>query len=68
MINLDERFLSYLHSDDKMFYIDGKRETVRGYGFQSSDGKEIDEYYVHTDTYRLVYDIHSENCKYMEKQ
>lgn len=29
MINLDERFLSYLHSDDKMFYIDGKRETVR---------------------------------------
>ena len=31
MINLDERYHSYLHNDDKMFYIDGKRETVRGY-------------------------------------
>lgn len=55
MINLDERYHSYLHSGKKMT-IDGVKEPVKGYGW-TDDGKEITGHYVTTENYRLYYNI-----------
>lgn len=55
MINLDERYHSYLHSD-KTFCIDGICEKVRGYGFQC-DGESINGYYVVTDNWVMNYNL-----------
>lgn len=55
MINLDERYHSYLHSD-KTFCIDGICEKVRSYGFQC-DGKSISGYYVVTENWVMNYNL-----------
>ena len=55
MINLDDRYHSYL-SGDKRMTIDGVKERVRGYGW-TDDGKQIDGHYVITDNYKLYYNM-----------
>ena len=55
MINLDDRYQSYLHTD-KCFTIDGKCERVKGYGW-TDDGKSIVGYYVLTETHKLFYNM-----------
>ena len=53
MINLDDRYHSYLSGSKKM-RIDGVEERIRGYGWED-DGKDIIGYYVTTETYQLHY-------------
>ena len=53
MINLDDRYHSYLHGTKKM-RIDGVNEKIRGYGWED-DGKDIIGYYVTTENYQLHY-------------
>ena len=55
MINLDDRYHSYL-GGGKKFTIDGVKERVKGYGW-SDDGKEIVGHYVITDNYKLHYNM-----------
>ena len=58
MINLDERYLSYLQTDKK-FRIDGMRELSErliGYGWHC-DGNEIKGHYVTTDNHKLYYNM-----------
>mgnify|MGYP001255618511 FL=1 len=55
MINLDERFHSYLYSEKK-FNIDGTQEKVIGYGY-SCDGANITGHYVNTENHKLYYDL-----------
>ena len=55
MINLDERYLSYLNTD-KEFRIDGEGEKVRGYGWHC-DGNNIMGHYVTTESYKLYYNM-----------
>ena len=55
MINLDERFHSYLHTD-KCFVIDGACENVKVYGFEC-DNISITRYYVLTTHYKLHYNL-----------
>ena len=64
MINLDERYLSYLHTD-KCFNIDGVCEKVKGYGFEC-DSSGIAGYYVLTDRYKLHYNM-DETFAYKEE-
>ena len=54
MINLDEKYHSYLHSRKRM-NIDGGKEKVIGYGY-SDDGTTITGHYVTTENYQLYYD------------
>ena len=58
MINLDERYHSYLKGNKKMS-IDGVGEKVRGYGWLD-DGKEIVGYYVTTENYQLYYNLNEQ--------
>ena len=53
MINLDQRYQSYL-SGSKRMRIDGVDEKVRAYGWED-DGKDIIGYYVTTENYQLHY-------------
>ena len=53
MINLDDRYHSYLHGHKRMM-IDGVKERIKAYGW-SDDGKEIVGHYVITDNYKLHY-------------
>ena len=53
MINLADRYHSYLHGSKKM-RIDGVEERIRGYGWED-DGKDIIGYYVTTENYQLHY-------------
>jgi len=55
MINLDDRYHSYLHGHKKM-RIDGVEEKVKGYGY-TDDGKNIIGYYVTTENYQLQYNM-----------
>ena len=64
MINLDERYQSYLHTN-KCFVIDGKCEHVVAYGFRCNT-EEIIGYYVRTKNYKLLYDL-NEQCIAMEE-
>ena len=59
MINLDERYHSYLTNPEKKFRIDGVGEKVRGYGWHD-DGKEIVGYYVTTENYQLYYNLNEQ--------
>ena len=54
MINLDQKYESYVRSGTKKLRIDGIEERVRGYGY-TDDGKDIDGYYLITDNYTLYY-------------
>ena len=53
MINLDDRYHSYL-SGGKTMRIDGVNERVKGYGWED-DGTDIVGYYVNTENYQLHY-------------
>ncbi len=55
MINLDERYHSYLAGGKKMT-IDGVKEPVKAYGW-TDDGKEITGHYVITENYKLYYNM-----------
>ena len=55
MINLDQKYESYVRSGTKKLRIDGIEERVRGYGY-TDDGNDIDGYYLITDNYTLYYD------------
>ena len=54
MINLDQKYESYVRNGDKKLRIDGQEHRVRGYGY-TDNGKEIDGYYLITDNYTLYY-------------
>ena len=54
MINLDQKYESYVRNGTKKLRIDGLEERVRGYG-HTDDGKDIDGYYLITDNYTLFY-------------
>ena len=53
MINLDQRYHSYLNGS-KTMRIDGVNEKVRAYGWEDV-GKDIVGYYVNTENYQLHY-------------
>ena len=55
MINLDERYHSYL-SGDKKLVIDGAKEKVTAYGWHC-DGNDIKGHYVVTTNYKLYYNM-----------
>ena len=55
MINLDERYLSYLDGSKKM-RIDGIEEKVESYGWHC-DGSDIVGHYVTTENYQLTYNM-----------
>ena len=55
MINLDERYHSYLDGSKKM-RIDGIDEQVQAYGWHC-DGNDIMGHYVTTENYKLFYNM-----------
>ena len=61
MINLDERYHSYLEGKKKM-RIDGIDEKVINYGY-NCNGNEIIGYYVITENYKLYYNMNSQFMK-----
>ena len=58
MINLDERYHSYLKGDKKLV-IDGAKEKVTAYGWHC-DGNDILGYYVSTENYKLFYNMNEQ--------
>ncbi len=66
MINLDERYLSYLQTQKK-FRIDGIEEKVKSYGFHC-DGNEIKGHYVTTDNHKLYYNMNGDFIKKEQNQ
>ena len=62
MINLDQKYESYVRNCNKKLRIDGIEERVRGYGY-TDDGKDIDGYYVITDNYTLYYNRNEQFLK-----
>tara|TARA_R100000329_G_scaffold98527_1_gene81410 strand:+ start:1793 stop:2011 length:219 start_codon:yes stop_codon:yes gene_type:complete len=55
MINLDEKYHSYLIGEKKL-RIDGIEEKVVAYGY-TDDGTNIDGYYLTTPNYKLNYTL-----------
>ena len=55
MINLDEKYHSYLKGTKKL-RIDGIEEKVVAYGY-TDNGSNIDGYYLTTPNYRLKYTL-----------
>tara|TARA_B100001113_G_scaffold319689_1_gene288481 strand:- start:510 stop:761 length:252 start_codon:yes stop_codon:yes gene_type:complete len=62
MINLDEKFSTYLGSKTKTFRIDGINEPLTGYGF-NCDGNDIIGYWVSTTNYKLFYNLNEQFVK-----
>ena len=58
MINLEEKFGSYINSS-KPFRIDGVNESVTGYGYHC-DGSDIKGYWVNTTHYKLFYNLNEQ--------
>ena len=54
MINLDQKYESYVRNGTKKLRIDGIEEKVLSYGY-TDNGKDIDWYYLITDNYTLYY-------------
>ena len=54
MINLDQKYDSYVRYGSKKLRIDGIQERDRRYGY-TDDGKDINGYYLITDNYTLYY-------------
>ena len=54
MINLAQKYESYIRNGNKKLRIDGIQERISGYGY-TDDGKDIDGYYLITDNYTLYY-------------
>tara|TARA_B100001996_G_scaffold254465_1_gene197658 strand:- start:403 stop:621 length:219 start_codon:yes stop_codon:yes gene_type:complete len=61
MINLDERYESYLLGIKKL-RIDGINEKVLGYGWHC-DGNEIKGYYLTTENHKLYYNMKEQFVK-----
>ena len=61
MINLDERYQSYLNGSKKMS-INGVRERVKGYGWHDN-GTDIVGHYVITENHKLYYNKNEEFVK-----
>jgi len=61
MINLDERYHSYL-SGEKKVRIDGVQERIYGYGWHC-DGNEIKGYYLTTKNHKLYYNMNEQFVK-----
>ena len=61
MINLDERYLSYMDGSKKM-RIDGIEEKVESYGWHC-DGNDIKGYYLTTENYKLFYNMNEQFIK-----
>ena len=61
MINLDDRYHSYLDGSKRM-RIDGVGEKVKGYGWRD-DGKDIVGHYVITENYKLYYNMNEQFVK-----
>tara|TARA_B100000427_G_scaffold15985_1_gene12515 strand:+ start:3797 stop:4015 length:219 start_codon:yes stop_codon:yes gene_type:complete len=61
MINLEEKFGSYINSS-KVFRIDGVNEPVTGYGY-NCDGSDIIGYWVNTRNYKLYYNMNEQFLK-----
>ncbi len=59
MINLDEKFHSYLEKGGKTFRIDGVNERLTGYGYHC-DGSDIKGYWVSTTNYKLYYNLNEQ--------
>ena len=59
MINLDQKYESYVRNGTKKLRIDGIEERVRGYGY-TDDVKDIDGYYLITDNYTLYYNTNEQ--------
>ena len=55
MLNLDERYHSYLHGD-KRLRIDGGEEKVIAYGWHC-DKNDIQGYYITTEKHKLFYNM-----------
>ena len=55
MINLDEKYQSYLDGGKKLT-IDGVEERVIAYGY-TDDGSSIDGYYLTTENFQLKYNL-----------
>ena len=58
MINLEEKFGSYIQSN-KTFRIDGVNEPVTGYGYHC-DGSDIKGYWVNTRNFKLFYNLNEQ--------
>ena len=54
MINLDQKYESYIKNGRKKLRIEGIEERVRSYGY-TDNGTDIDGYYLTTDNYTLYY-------------
>ena len=68
MINLDERYLTYLQTKKK-FRIDGKRELSErliAYGWYC-DGNEIKGHYIATENHKLYYNMNGDFIKKEQK-
>ena len=61
MVNLDERYHSYLKGHKRM-RIDGAEEKLQGYGWHC-DGNEIKGYYLTTENYKLYYNMKEQFVK-----
>tara|TARA_Y100001963_G_C6574332_1_gene350387 strand:- start:78 stop:296 length:219 start_codon:yes stop_codon:yes gene_type:complete len=61
MINLDERYHSYLKGGKKL-RIDGVNERLQGYGWHC-DGSDIKGYYLTTENYKLFYNLNEQFIK-----
>ncbi len=55
MINLDEKYHSYLEGTKKL-RIDGIEERIIAYGY-TDDGSNINGYYLTTENFQLQYDL-----------
>jgi len=55
MINLDEKYQTYLEGSKKL-RIDGIEERVIAYGY-TDDGSSIDGYYLTTENFQLKYNL-----------
>ena len=55
MLNLDERYHSYL-SGEKKLRIDGIEEQIKSYGY-TDNGSDITGHYVTTENYKLFYNM-----------
>ncbi len=64
MLNLDERYHSYLDGSKKL-RIDGIEEEIKAYGY-TDNGSDIDGYYIITKNYKLQYNLQG-GFKRMEK-
>ena len=59
MVNLDERYQSYLMNPEKKFRIDGVGERVKAYGWHCEDGSIVG-HYVTTENYKLFYNMNEQ--------